>query len=35
MKGIIVSMRDVVEVLHAHDVGDGLRLRQLGGRDVA
>ena len=34
-KRIIVSVRNVVEVLDADDIGDGLRVLQLGRRDVA
>src|SRR5438270_6336365 len=34
-EGVICAMGDVVEVLHADDLGDGLRLRELLGSDVA
>ena len=32
---VIAAVREVIVVLHADDLGDGLRLRQLFGRDVA
>ncbi len=34
-QGVVVAVGQVVVVLHAHDVGDRLRLGHLGGRDVA
>ena len=34
-QGVVVALGQVVVVLHAHDVGDRLRLGDLGGRDVA
>ena len=34
-QGVVVAVGQVVVVLHAHDVGDRLRLDHLGGRDVA
>ena len=34
-EGVIVSVHNVVEVLDANDIGDGLRFLQLLWRDVA
>ncbi len=34
-QGVVVAVGQVVVVLHAHDIGDRLRLGHLGGRDVA
>ena len=34
-EGVIVAVGDVVEILHADDVGNLLRLCQLAGSDVA